>query len=125
MVKEATARILAAGGASGPGVGQKIPVEERIAALEFVKAALREVERFVDTPDEDIVEEYRRAGRLHTYDPDNEWKKRYARAAKACPPPKFMLINQELDEYLGYLEEDEDDYRIGLCAASAWISLGD
>lgn len=64
--------------------------------------------------EEDMMEEYRRAGKLHTYDEDKEWQKRFARVAKLHPRawPKHMVA--EIEEYITYLDEDEDDFRIGL-----------
>ncbi|XBI63101.1 hypothetical protein VPH35_043589 [Triticum aestivum] len=51
---------------------------------------------------------------LHTYDEDKEWQKRFARVAKQHPHawPKHMVA--EIEEYITYLDEDEDDFRIGL-----------
>ncbi|VAH74640.1 unnamed protein product [Triticum turgidum subsp. durum] len=83
-------------------------VERLQATLAFVKAAHADAMLYLD-----MEEEYRRAGRLHTYDQDNEWKKRLARVAKLYPPPKHIM--EEISEYTKYLEEDEDDFRIGLC----------
>ena len=76
--------------------------------LAFGKAAHADAMLYLD-----MEEEYRRAGRLHTYDQDKEWKKRLARVAKLYPPPKHIM--EEISEYTKYLEEDEDDFRIGLC----------
>ncbi|KAF7078308.1 hypothetical protein CFC21_082768 [Triticum aestivum] len=88
-------------------------VERLQATLAFVKAAHADAMLYLDMEEEDVEEEYRRAGRLHTYDQDNEWKKRLARVAKLYPPPKHIM--EEISEYTKYLEEDEDDFRIGLC----------
>ncbi|KAL6627216.1 hypothetical protein ACP70R_030942 [Stipagrostis hirtigluma subsp. patula] len=92
---------------------KKLTPEERAAAMRFLQAGFEDAKQYEAMTDDEVREEYRRAGRLHAYDPDNEWKKRYARVAKAYPPPK--LVAPHLEEYSKYLEEDEDDYRLGLC----------
>ena len=76
------------------------------ALVAFGKAAHAEAMRYSDMEEEEVVEEYRRAGKLHTYDQDKEWKKRFARVAKLhpCSWGKQMV------------EEDEDDFKIGLCS---------
>jgi hypothetical protein len=45
------------------------------AQLAFLKAGLEEYQRYNAV---DVVEEYRRAGKLHTYDPDKEKQKHFA-----------------------------------------------
>jgi hypothetical protein len=45
---------------------------EEIATLRFVDALHEDALRFMDMTEEDIQEEYRRAGKLHRYDPDKE-----------------------------------------------------
>ncbi|KAL6627215.1 hypothetical protein ACP70R_030941 [Stipagrostis hirtigluma subsp. patula] len=100
-------------GGSGVASRQKATPEERAATMRFLQAAFEDTKQYAAMTEEEVEDEYRRAGKLHTYDPDKEWKKRYARVAKAYPPPK--LIAPRLEEYFKYLEEDEDDYRLGLC----------
>uniref|UniRef100_J3KXG4 Uncharacterized protein n=1 Tax=Oryza brachyantha TaxID=4533 RepID=J3KXG4_ORYBR len=64
---------------------------ESAARLDFLRAALDDVLRYIEMTEEDVVEEYRRAGKLHKYDPDKEWQKRFARVARAHPPPPSFL----------------------------------
>ena len=84
------------------------------AQLAFIKAGLEEYQRYNAMEKEDVVEEYRRAGKLHTYDPDKEKQKRFARVANLypCAWPNHMV--ERIKEYTKYLEEDEDDYKMGL-----------
>ena len=106
--------------AASPSAGQnvvaaahrKITHEEKMAALRFIKAAHEDALRYIDMTEEEVEEEYRRAGKLHVYDPDTEWQKRYARVGRMYPPPKFLA--PELDEFTKLLEEDENGYPIGL-----------
>jgi hypothetical protein len=91
---------------------RKITHQERMAALRFIKAAHEEALRYIAMTEEEVEEEYRRAGKLHVYDPDTEWQKRCARIGRMYPPPKFLA--PELDEFTKLLEEDEHDYPIGL-----------
>ncbi|EMS57364.1 hypothetical protein TRIUR3_08056 [Triticum urartu] len=115
------------GGASGPAAmtaagdakeqheGEARPPKQYTAAqLTFFWAQFAECKRYIAMEEEEVVEEYRRAGRLHTYDEDKEWQKRFARVAKQHPHawPKHMVA--EIEEYITYLDEDEDDFRIGL-----------
>jgi hypothetical protein len=45
------------------------------------------IRRFVNALHEDMTEEeYRRAGKLHRYDPDKEWQMRYARIGRLYRP---------------------------------------
>jgi len=91
---------------------QKITYQEKMAALRFIKAAHEDAVRYIDMTEEEVEEEYRRAGKLHVYDPDTEWQKRYARVGRMYPPPKFLA--PELEEFTKLLEEDENGYPIGL-----------
>ncbi|XBI21157.1 hypothetical protein VPH35_062308 [Triticum aestivum] len=63
----------------------------------FVKVAHAEAMRYINIEEEEVVEEYRRAGKLHCYDPDND---------------KQMAA--DIEEYTFYLEENEYDFRMGL-----------
>ncbi|KAL6627227.1 hypothetical protein ACP70R_030953 [Stipagrostis hirtigluma subsp. patula] len=84
------------------------PEERREAAKrEFIRAAIADAEEYMEMTEEEVVEEYRRAGKLHRYDPDNEWQKRFARVARKHPPPDGLV--PEMDEYLKLLDEDEED----------------
>uniref|UniRef100_A0A0E0JFD1 Uncharacterized protein n=1 Tax=Oryza punctata TaxID=4537 RepID=A0A0E0JFD1_ORYPU len=60
---------------------------EQEATKTFLRALIADVHQYIDMTEEDVVEEYRRAGKLHTYDPYTEWQKRYARVARAHPRP--------------------------------------
>ncbi|KAM3334808.1 hypothetical protein ACQJBY_029309 [Aegilops geniculata] len=84
------------------------------ALVAFGKAANAEGARYIDMEEEEVVEEYRRAGKLHCYDPDNEWKKRFARVYKLHPCPCSKQMAAEIAEYTFHLEENEDDFRMGL-----------
>lgn len=64
----------------------------------------------MEMTEEDVVEEYRRVGKLHRYDPDKEWQKCYAHAARAHPPPLCAIPRlPHIQQYLKYLEEDDLD----------------
>jgi hypothetical protein len=92
-------------------------VARQAAQLAFLKAGLEEYQRYnAMEKSKGVVEEYRRAGKLHTYDPDKEKQKRFARVANLypCPWPEHMV--ERIKECTKYLEEDEEDYRIGLCS---------
>ncbi|XBI63073.1 hypothetical protein VPH35_043564 [Triticum aestivum] len=84
------------------------------ALVAFGKAAHAEAMRYSDMKEEEVVEEYRRAGKLHTYDMDKEWKKRFAGIARLHPCPWGKQMAAKVAEYTYYLEEDEDGFRIGL-----------
>lgn len=90
---------------------KKITPEERAAAMKFFEAAYQEAKQYNAMTEEEVEDEYRRAGKLHTYDPDNEWKKRCARAAIKYPPPK-SVAPPDLDDFYKCLEEDEADYQL-------------
>ncbi|XBI63074.1 hypothetical protein VPH35_043565 [Triticum aestivum] len=80
--------------------------------LAFMRAGFEDCKLYMAMEEDDVVEEYRRAGKIHTYDPDKEHMKRLARVAKLHPPPAHMVDKIKLYTY--YLEEDEEDFRIGL-----------
>ncbi|KAF8663053.1 hypothetical protein HU200_055645 [Digitaria exilis] len=71
--------------------------EEREAANEFLRVALDEYDVYEAMSEDEIQEEYRRAGKLHKYDPEMELQKRWYRAAKKHPPPPgyFPLLEQD------------------------------
>ncbi|CAL4958905.1 unnamed protein product [Urochloa decumbens] len=96
------------------GSHQKITPGERAAAVRFIRAALEVLKQYNAMEEEEVEEEYRRAGNLHKYDPDTEWQKRYARVARMYPPPDFIV--PRLDEFTKILEEDEQDLPIGLAS---------
>uniref|UniRef100_A0ACD5VCI0 Uncharacterized protein n=1 Tax=Avena sativa TaxID=4498 RepID=A0ACD5VCI0_AVESA len=86
-------------------------LQERLA---FSKAVRADIECYSAMEEEEVVEEYRRAGKLHNYDQDKEWKKRFARVAKLHPCHWGKQMMADIQEYTYYLEEDEDDFKIGL-----------
>lgn len=87
---------------------EKWTAAEKEATLAFFRAANAEAAKYMEMTEEDVVEEYRRAGKLHRYDPDKEWQKRYARAARAHPPPPCAISRlPHIQQYLKYLEEDD------------------
>jgi hypothetical protein len=60
--------------------------------------------------EEDIREEYRRAGKLDRYDDpaNDELGKRIARVIKKYPPPPGVF-GDDPDRYLKLLEDDDED----------------
>uniref|UniRef100_A0ACD5VEZ3 Uncharacterized protein n=1 Tax=Avena sativa TaxID=4498 RepID=A0ACD5VEZ3_AVESA len=86
-------------------------LQERLA---FSKAVRADIECYSAMEEEEVVEEYRRAGKLHNYDQDKEWKKRFARVAKLHPCHWGKQMMADIQEYTYYLEEDEDDFKMGL-----------
>jgi hypothetical protein len=92
--------------------------EQKVARLEallaFKKALRADIELYEDMEAEDVEEEYRLAGKLHAYDMDKEWKKRFARVAKLHPGHWGKKMMADIEEYTFYLEENDDDFRIGL-----------
>ncbi|KAI5005934.1 hypothetical protein ZWY2020_033177 [Hordeum vulgare] len=109
-----TRKTAAVAGKQRHGESDAQMVERLQAQLAFVKAARADAMLYIAMEEEDVEEEYRRAGKLHTSDEAKEWKKRLARVAKLYPPPEHMM--ESINEYTKYLEEDEDDFRIGLCS---------
>lgn len=74
------------------------PRQRRVAAVRLFVAFATE---------EEVEDEYRRAGKLHRYNPDNEWQKRLARVARKYPPPEGLI--PEIGDYFKLLEDDEKD----------------
>lgn len=121
------------GGGDGKGAGtssgavvrlhRKMTPEERTAAQRFLRAVYKDALRYIAMTEEEVEEEYRLAGKLHKYDPDMEWMKRYARVARMYPPPSFVA--QKLSEYMMYLEEDEQDLAIGLAGCVGMVEEDD
>jgi hypothetical protein len=104
-------------GASDGKEQRKAMVEtaaEKAARVAFLRAGLEESRRYNAMKLKDMKEEYRRAGKLHTYDPDKEMEKRFARVVKLHPFRWADDMVAEIEKCMRYLEEDEDDYRIGL-----------
>jgi hypothetical protein len=81
--------------------------EERKAAREFIRAAIEDYNAYDAMSEDDIEEEYRRAGKLHKYDPETELSKRYARVAKKHPPPAGF-DELRLKEYFKLIEDEDD-----------------
>ena len=80
---------------------------EQKAADAFTRAILDCVHAYMALTEEEIREEYRRAGKLHRYDPANdELGKRIARVIKMYPPPPGLFGDPV--SYLKLLEDDED-----------------
>ena len=78
-------------------------IEENARCL----VAIDDLKVYMDITEEDVEDEYRRAGKLHKYDPEMELKKRYARVAKKHPPPAGLV--PKMDEYLKLIEDEDED----------------
>lgn len=89
--------------------------EERTAFINYIRAGIEAAKQYNAMEEEDVEEEYRRAGRLHAYDPDTEWMKRLARVARIHRPPKHVA-GGDIDDFIRILEEDEQDHPIGLAS---------
>ena len=109
-------RTVVAGASAGKEQHQAMAETEaqKTARLAFVMAGLEEHRRNDAMEEKDVVEEYRRAGKLHTYDPDKEMDKRYARILKLHPFRWPDHMDAKIEKFMRYLEEDEDDFKIGL-----------
>ncbi|CAO2161478.1 unnamed protein product [Urochloa humidicola] len=92
---------MAPGGSSAP----PLEVTDLAAKRVFVRAVVADAKAYTDTTVEETMEEYRRVGKLHRYNPDNEWMKRVARIARKHPPPEGFV--PEVQDFLRLLEEDE------------------
>ncbi|KAJ1282514.1 hypothetical protein BS78_03G058500 [Paspalum vaginatum] len=79
--------------------------EEQKAALAFLRSGIQAAFAYMAMTEED-VEEYRLAGKLHTYDPDVEVEKRLARVAKKFPPPHGF--RPQIEEYMKLIEDEDD-----------------
>lgn len=79
--------------------------EERKAANEFLTAAIADYHVYAAMTEEDIEEEYRRAGKLHKYDAETELQKRCARVAKKHPPPAGFF--PALEKYFKLFQDDD------------------
>jgi len=80
--------------------------EERNAAKEFIRALIEDYNVYAAMTEDDVEEEYRRAGKLDKYDPERELQKRSARVAKKHPPPAGFYPG--LEEYLKLRDDEED-----------------
>ena len=74
--------------------------------MAYLAAVYAEALRYIYTTEEELVEEYWQAGKLHRYDRRKEWPKRCASIARVHPPPKEM--GAEIAEYMKYLVEEEE-----------------
>ncbi|CAL4958329.1 unnamed protein product [Urochloa decumbens] len=80
--------------------------EEWSAAMAYIRALMDDYKVYDDMREEDVEEEYRRAGKLDKYDPETELQKRVARVAKKHPPPAGF--DDRLEEYFKLIEDEED-----------------
>uniref|UniRef100_A0A0D9UY21 Uncharacterized protein n=1 Tax=Leersia perrieri TaxID=77586 RepID=A0A0D9UY21_9ORYZ len=86
----------------------KFTATESAEAQVFIRAAITDAFEYMKMTEKDVVEKYRRAGKLHKYDPDKEWQKRFARVARAHPPPPcLMALMPQMKQYLQYLDEED------------------
>ncbi|CAL4977969.1 unnamed protein product [Urochloa decumbens] len=81
--------------------------EEWSAAMAYAKALLEDYKVYHAMTEEDVEEEYRRAGKLDKYDPETELHKRCARVAKKHPPPPGY--DPRLEEYFKLIQDEEAD----------------
>ncbi|CAL4952118.1 unnamed protein product [Urochloa decumbens] len=79
---------------------------ERAAAKVFLRAAVEDAEAYMAMTEADVVEEYRRAGKLHKYEPAKEADRRLARVIKKYPPPPGLV--PDIDRYHKLLDDEED-----------------
>uniref|UniRef100_K3XQM2 Uncharacterized protein n=1 Tax=Setaria italica TaxID=4555 RepID=K3XQM2_SETIT len=85
-----------------------MPWERRYTeVLLFTWQMIADAEAYIAMIEDEVEEEYRRAGKLHSYDPDKERQKRISRIARRWPPPDRFI--PEISEYLKLIEEDEQD----------------
>ncbi|CAO2185745.1 unnamed protein product [Urochloa humidicola] len=80
--------------------------EEWSAAMAYVRALIEDYRVYDAMREEDVEEEYRKAGKLDKYDPETELQKRCARVAKKHPPPAGF--DPRLEEYFKLIEDEED-----------------
>jgi len=66
---------------------QSICIEENARCL----VAIDDLKVYMDITEEDVEDEYRRAGKLHKDDPEMELKKRYTRVTKKHLPPAGLV----------------------------------
>lgn len=73
----------------------------------FIRKTIENVEAYMALTEAD-VEEYRRAGKLHKYEPAKELDKRFARIIKKYPPPQGLVI-PNIDRYLSSLDDGDEE----------------
>jgi hypothetical protein len=76
-------------------------------ALAFIRAAIDDLKVYMAMTEEDVEEQYRRAGKLHKYEPEKEMEKRFARLIKVHNPHEGFMPN--IDYYLSLIQDDDDD----------------
>lgn len=79
--------------------------EEDKAILEYTWAVFLDYEVYAAMTEDEVEDEYRRAGKLDKYDPDTELNKRCARVAKKHPPPDGF--DPKLEEYFKLIEDED------------------
>jgi hypothetical protein len=84
-------------GASAPQRKKWTPEQKRVA-LAFMRAAIEDLMVYMARTEEDVEEQYHRAGKLHKYEPEKEMDKRFARLIKVHNPPEGFVPN--IDYYL-------------------------
>lgn len=72
----------------------------------FYVEAIKEMSACVSMTEEELREEYRRAGKLHKFDPLTELEKRYARVGKKYQLPDDF-IDLELEEHFKLIEDED------------------
>lgn len=78
------------------------PAEWR-AAMVFIWAVIDDLNEYAAMTEEEVEEEYRRAGKIDRYDPEMDLKKTYARVAKKHPPPDGFV--PKMEEYFKLIED--------------------
>jgi hypothetical protein len=81
--------------------------EQRRVALAFMRAVIDDLKEYMAMTEEDVEEQYRRAGKLHKYEPEKEMEKRFARLVKVHNPPESFVPN--IDYYLSLIQDDDDE----------------
>lgn len=79
---------------------------EKMAARKFFRAVNQDVEAYLAMSEEDVKEEYRRAGKLHKYEPETELEKRFARLIRVHRPPHDIV--PDIERYLSLIDDEED-----------------
>jgi hypothetical protein len=90
---------------AGSGFREDMTPEEWNAASAYLSALFEDYKVYRDMSEDDVEEEYRRAGKLHMYDPETELHKRCARVAKRHPPPDGF--EPKLKEYFKLIEDED------------------
>jgi len=72
---------------------------------------IQDYEVYAAMTEDEVEDEYRRAGKLDKYDPETELLKRYARIAKKHPPPDGF--DSRLEDYFKLIEDEDKVNQIG------------